>query len=35
LLALGLTQEQIDSCKTEGAAYPVVRIKAKKVKKAA
>ena len=35
LLALGLTQEQIDSCKVEGAAYPVVRIKAKKVKKAA
>jgi hypothetical protein len=35
LLALGLTQEQIDSCKVEGAAFPVVRIKAKKVRKAA
>ena len=35
LLALGLTQEQIDSCKVEGAAYSVVRIKAKKAKKAA
>ena len=35
LLALGLTQEQIDSCKIEGGAYPVVRIKAKKVRKAA
>jgi len=35
LLALGLTQEQIDSCKVEGAAYSVVRIKAKKVAKAA
>jgi hypothetical protein len=35
LLALGLTQEQIDSCKVEGAAFPVIRIKAKKVAKAA
>jgi len=35
LLALGLTQEQIDSCKVEGTAFPVVRIKAKKVRKAA
>jgi hypothetical protein len=35
LLALGLTQEQIDSCKVEGAAFAVVRIKAKKVAKAA
>jgi len=35
LLALGLTQAQIDSCKVEGAAYSVVRIKAKKVAKAA
>lgn len=35
LLALGLTQAQIDSCKVEGAAFPVVRIKAKKVRKAA
>jgi hypothetical protein len=32
---LGLPQEQIDSCKVEGAAYSVVRIKAKKAKKAA
>ena len=35
LLALGLTQAQIDSCKVEGAAFPVIRIKAKKVAKAA
>lgn len=35
LLLQFLTQAQIDACKTEGAAYPVVRIKAKKVKKAA
>ncbi len=35
LLAFGLTQAQIDSCKVEGAAFPVIRIKAKKVKKAA
>jgi hypothetical protein len=35
LLALGLTQEQIDACKVEGAAYSVVRIKAKKVAKKA
>jgi hypothetical protein len=35
LLALGLTQAQIDSCKVEGIAFPVVRIKAKKVRKAA
>ncbi len=34
LLALGLTQAQINSCKIEGAAYPVVRIKAKKAKAA-
>lgn len=31
LLALGLTQQQINACKVEGAAYPVVRIKAKKI----
>ena len=35
LLLQFLTQEQIDSCKVEGAAFPVVRIKAKKVRKAA
>jgi len=35
LLDLGLTQEQINACKVEGAAYPVVRIKAKKLKAAA
>ena len=35
LLDLGLTQEQINACKVEGAAYPVVRIKAKKIKAAA
>jgi hypothetical protein len=38
LLALGLTQAQIDGCKVEGEAYKVFRIKAKKankVKKAA
>lgn len=34
LLALGLTQAQIDSCKVEGAAYSVVRVKAKKAKAA-
>lgn len=35
LLLQFLTQEQIDACKVEGAAFPVVRIKAKKVRKAA
>ena len=35
LLALGLTQAQIDSCKVEGAAFSVVRIKPKKAAKAA
>jgi hypothetical protein len=35
LLLQFLTQAQIDACKTEGAAYAVVRVKAKKVKKAA
>ena len=30
-----LSQEQIDACKVEGAAFPVVRVKAKKVLKAA
>ena len=35
LLLQFLTQSQIDACKVEGAAYPVVRIKAKKVRKAA
>ena len=35
LLALGLTQAQIDSCKVEGEAYKVFRIKPKKVRKAA
>jgi len=35
LLAFGLTQAEIDSCKVEGAAFPVIRIKAKKVKKSA
>jgi hypothetical protein len=33
LLALGLTQAQIDSCKVEGEAYKVFRIKAKKPSK--
>jgi hypothetical protein len=35
LLLQFMTQEQIDACKVEGAAFPVVRIKAKKVRKAA
>ena len=35
LLLQFLTQSQIDACKVEGAAYPVVRIKAQKVRKAA
>ena len=35
LLLQFLTQAQIDACKVEGAAYPVVHIKAKKVRKAA
>lgn len=35
LLLQFLTQAQIDACKVEGAAFPVVRIKPKKVKKAA
>jgi len=35
LLALGLTQAQIDACKVEGEAYKVFRIKPKKVRKAA
>jgi len=35
LLLQFLTQAQIDACKTEGAAYAVVRVKAKKVRKAA
>ena len=35
LLALGLTQAQIDACKVEGEAYKVFRVKAKKVRKAA
>ena len=35
LLLQFMTQAQIDACKVEGAAYPVVRIKAKKVRKAA
>jgi hypothetical protein len=35
LLLQFMTQDQINACKTEGAAYPVVRIKAKKVRKAA
>jgi riboflavin biosynthesis pyrimidine reductase len=30
-----ITQDQLNSCMVEGAAYPVVRIKAKKVAKAA
>jgi hypothetical protein len=34
LLLQFLTQEQIDACRIEGAAYPVVRIKAKKPHKA-
>jgi hypothetical protein len=33
LLALGLTQAQIDSCKVEGEAYKVFRIKPKKANK--
>jgi hypothetical protein len=35
LLLQFMTQDQINACKTEGAAFPVVRIKAKKVRKAA
>jgi hypothetical protein len=35
LLRAVLAQEQIDACKVEGAAYSVVRVKAKKVAKAA
>ena len=35
LLLQFMTQAQIDACKVEGAAYPVVRIKAKKARKAA
>jgi len=35
LLLQFMTQDQINACKTEGAAYPVVRIKAKKARKAA
>ena len=35
LLLQFMTQDQIDACKTEGAAFPVVRIKAKNVRKAA
>ena len=35
LLLQFLTQEQIDACKVEGIAFPVVRIKAKKIRKAA
>jgi hypothetical protein len=34
-LLLLITKEQLASCKKEGTAYPVVRIKAKKVAKAA
>ena len=30
-----ITKEQLEACKKEGAAYPVVRIKAKKVALAA
>jgi len=30
-----ITKEQLEACKKEGAAYPVVRIKAKKTAKAA
>jgi hypothetical protein len=30
-----IAQDQIDACKVEGAAYPVVRVKAKKFKVAA
>ena len=30
-----ITKDQLDACKVEGAAYAVVRIKAKKVAKAA
>lgn len=35
LLELGLTQAQIDACKVEGEAYPVLRVKPKKLAKAA
>jgi hypothetical protein len=35
LMDLGLTKAQIDACKVEGEPYPIIRIKAKKVKKAA
>lgn len=35
LLRSFIPQDTIDACKVEGAAYPVVRIKAKKIKLAA
>jgi len=31
LIDMGLTKAEIDACKVEGAAYPVIRIKAKKI----
>lgn len=34
-LLLLITKEQLEACKKEGTAYPVVRIKAKKAAKAA
>jgi hypothetical protein len=30
-----ITKEQLEACKVEGTAYPVVRIKAKKIRAAA
>lgn len=35
LLDLGLTKQQIEACKVEGQAYPVLRVKPKKLAKAA
>lgn len=35
LLRSFIAQDTIDACKVEGAAYPVVRVKAKKALKAA
>lgn len=35
LMELGLTKEQINSCKVEGEPYAMIRIKPKKARKAA
>lgn len=35
LMDLGLTKAQIDACKVEGEPYPIIRVKAKKARKAA